>query len=208
LATAQQTKDLAAVKAPVAGVIRASSMAPGAQGGTLTLGGGRQLVSASVSEYDITKVKRGDSVNLTYSALNSSGTGKVLFVGQQPDTASGTKTYTVVVDPTNMPDTAALGMSVTATIMLGSKTNVLSVPSSAVVTSAGQSTVEVVDAAGQVTVTQVTIGLVGDSSTEVTAGLKSGDKVVIGLSGTVTSSTTSGGNTRGGFGGGPGGFGG
>ncbi len=89
----------------------------------------------------------------------------------------------------------------------------LYVPTAAITTVGGVSTVKVV-ANGKTTVTTVTLGVVGDTGTEIKTGLKSGETVVIGTVAKSTSTGTSGGTGTttggiagtGGFGGGIGGL--
>jgi hypothetical protein len=106
------------------------------------------------------------------------------------------------------------GQTASVQVTVGSVDNVLFVPSSSIVTAGGQSTVTVMKN-GVATPTPVQIGMVGDSTTEITSGLNEGDQVL--LSPRSGSSSTTGGSRGGfggsgglggGFGGGTGGFGG
>ncbi len=82
-------------------------------------------------------------------------------------------------------------------------------PTAAITTANGVSTVKVV-ANGKTTVTTVTLGVVGDSGTEIKTGLKAGQTIVIGTVAATTTGTTGTGTGTGrtGFGGGAGGTGG
>jgi macrolide-specific efflux system membrane fusion protein len=81
----------------------------------------------------------------------------------------------------------------------------LQVPSAAVTTQGGVSSVVVLQGQTQTTQT-VTVGLQGDNATEITGGLSAGDRVVI-SSGVAAADTggAGGGAAGGGFGGGAGG---
>ncbi|HVT63454.1 MAG TPA: efflux RND transporter periplasmic adaptor subunit, partial [Legionellaceae bacterium] len=103
-------------------------------------------------------------------------------------------------------------MSATANIITKTDDDVLLVPSAAVHTTNGSSTVQVLQN-GQVSTVDVTIGDASDSQTEILSGLSEGATVITSSTTTgATSTTTSGSSpfsssTRG-FGGGGGGFGG
>ncbi|MGO9344416.1 MAG: hypothetical protein ACLP6E_18165, partial [Acidimicrobiales bacterium] len=85
--------------------------------------------------------------------------------------------------------------------------NVLELPNAAITTVGSTSTVQLVKGSSTVT-TDVTIGLVGESDTQITSGLVAGDKVQE-ASATSTGSTGAASTTGSGFGGlGGGGFGG
>ena len=106
----------------------------------------------------------------------------------------------------NPPATLKSGMTVSVTVTTQTKDNVVLVATAAVTTQGQASTVmKVVN--GTPTRTPVTIGLQGDSTTEITAGLAQGDQVVISTGSLGTTSAGSG--TRSGAGtGGAGGIGG
>jgi multidrug efflux pump subunit AcrA (membrane-fusion protein) len=187
------------VKSPTKGIVRSVTTAARASASTVaTIGSGRELVSVAVSEYDVSKLKVGQTVDLTLGATKAAITGDVISVGQAADATSGVKQYQVLIAPTNLPDTARIGMTVTASINVSSATGVLSVPSTAITTIAGHSIVRVVQKDGSTVPTPVTLGLVGDSTVEIKSGLAAGDVVTIGTTGTIPATTS------GGFGGGSG----
>jgi hypothetical protein len=107
-------------------------------------------------------------------------------------------------------DLAALkpGQTASVSVVTSNVTNVLYVPSSSVTTLGGQSFVTVVSGKTQ-TQTTVQVGVVGDTTTEITSGVNQGDQVLLSSrTGSASSSTTRGGLTGGGLGGGAGGLGG
>ena len=82
------------------------------------------------------------------------------------------------------------------------KTGVIAIPSAAVTTKGGTSTVTVW-ANGQSATRAVTLGLKGDNTTEIVSGLSAGDQVVMSIgtvSGTASSSSGSGSGPSGGTG--------
>ena len=197
------------VKAPFDGRIRSVSTAEDAAAPTIaTLGVGRQDVVVNVSEYDVTKLKLHQNANLQLDGDGSTFDGTVAAISQSAKTSSGVQTYQVTLHTADLPKAARLGMTVTATIAVTSKADVLTVPLTAVSGTASDATVQVVDQAqgsGQQTVhTQaVSVGLVGDSSVQITKGLQAGQQVVTGVPGATTaSSSATSAAPRGRFGGG------
>ena len=125
-------------------------------------------------------------------------------------------TYATTITLDEIPDGLRLGQTANVAITIASSdATALYVPAAAITTVNGTSTVKVVDAKTQkTTVTDVTLGVVGDDGTEITSGLKAGETIVIGIvaptttTGTTGTGTGTGFGTRGGFGGGTGGAGG
>jgi hypothetical protein len=105
------------------------------------------------------------------------------------------------------------GMTADVSVIVADKPNVLELPSAAITTTGRTSTVTIL-AGGKQTVTPVTTGLVGASTTEIASGVKVGDVVVeptVSVTASTGSTGTGGGFGGGGFtrgGGGGGGFGG
>ena len=183
LRTKDSLDDIVNVKAPFAGRIRDLNTHVKASVGAnaVVLGTGRVLASVMVSEYDIEKIKLGQNVDLTFDATNENQTGKVVQIGVDADDSSGVKQYQVLVAPTNLPKTSKLGMSVSATIVTEKVVGVLAVPTSAITMNGPQATVKVLDANKLEQSVNVTVGLVGDSMTEITEGLTEGQQIVIGV---------------------------
>jgi multidrug efflux pump subunit AcrA (membrane-fusion protein) len=195
--------DYHTVRTPVAGQVRSISTAVGAAANQVAIiGAGKKLVSVSVSEYDISGVTEGLTVELTLGATKEVFAGTVYRVGELADNSTGVQTYTVLVESDELPSGARIGMSVTAAISVNSAIGVVTVPVSALTTTGDTTTVTVLNSRAVPSVVTVTLGLVGDSVAEVTSGLNAGDKVVVGTSGSVPAVTTGFGS---GSGAGPGG---
>jgi macrolide-specific efflux system membrane fusion protein len=123
---------------------------------------------------------------------------------------SNVVTYNSIISFDSAPASVKPGMTANVSVITASKDNVLSVPSAAISTSGGQSTVTV-RGNGKDQVTPVQTGLKGDGTTEIVSGLNEGDQVVMSVG--VVSSNASNRNTGaqnqlvgGGFPGGGGGF--
>ena len=159
-------------------------------------------LSLAIGESDIAHVAVNDQVEL---ALDD-GTaffGTVQSVGILPSTTSGAVTYPVVVAVTGDPDGLYDGVAVTAKIVYERRTNVLTVPSAAVTTADGVSTVKTLDAAGTAVATTVTVGETVGNVTEILTGIAEGDEVVVV---TFTPGSGNSGSTTDRQGGGSGGF--
>lgn len=162
-----------------------------ASGGAVQLSNLNDLqVTVNMAEVDISKIKAGQDVNLTFDALASGGTvaGKVTQIALVGTTSQGVVTYPVVITLTN-PDPALIktGMTANLTIIVDKRESVLLVPSRAIRTQGKQKVVQVQTSTGIATV-PVTAGLTGDNYTEILSGVNEGDVVIV--SGTTTTTNT------------------
>ena len=89
-------------------------------------------------------------------------------------------------------------MTVTVSVIVASRTNVLLVPSTAITTQGNQSYVNVVSASGALEKRAVQTGLSDFQNTEITSGLTEGEKVNVPLKTTTTTTTSSTSQNRGG----------
>lgn len=165
-------------------------------------------VDADFPEADATKLKKGQAAKVTWNALtDGTATGTVASIDPTATTSNSVVTYGVVVKLTSLPKGIKIGQTTTVVVTIASKTNVLAVPSAAVTTVGGLSFVQVI-ANGAQTRTQVQVGLVGDSLTEITSGLNEGDTVALPAATSSSTSNNPFANLPGGGLGGFGGFGG
>ncbi len=134
-------------------------------------------VAATVGESDVANVKAGDQVEMTSDDLTDTVFGVVASVGKLPSTSSGTVSYPVTITVTGTPDGLHDGISVDVTIIYERRADVLSVPSAAVTTTDGASTVSVIGDDQTLTTTTVEVGDTSDSMTEITSGLTAGQTV-------------------------------
>jgi hypothetical protein len=95
------------------------------------------------------------------------------------------------------------GMTANVTVVTASRVDVLSVPTAAIDTAGGASTVTVVSGGKDVS-REVITGLEGDSSTEITSGLRAGDVVVLSTGRSGVTSANTGASRTGSSGGGAG----
>ena len=133
-----------------------------------------------VSESDYSKVKKGDSVEVTADAIpGKTFYGKINRIYPTVDPATRTFTVEVMID--NAYKTLRPGMFVRATVNFGTNNNVV-IPDVAVVKQqgSGERFVYVLNADNTVTYKKVVLGRRMGSEYEVLEGLEDGDKIVIG----------------------------
>jgi macrolide-specific efflux system membrane fusion protein len=145
-------------------------------------------VTAAFSEADAAKLKVGQPAAVTFDARpDAAASGTVTSVDIEPTSStagsgatsgSGVTTYDATITLDEAPDDLLQGMTASVVVTVNEVTDVLWLPTAAITTVGGQSTVTVrennVD-----TVVTVTTGLAGDSGTEITSGLTAGQDVVI-----------------------------
>ncbi|MCL2324104.1 MAG: HlyD family efflux transporter periplasmic adaptor subunit [Actinomycetia bacterium] len=161
----------------------------------------------SVSESDISSVKMGQQVRLSFTAFPSLDTTGVVTQISPTGTSSGSLVdFTVQMTLTKPDKQLRPGMSVTAQIVTASAANVLMVPNTAIdQASDGSYTVQVARGGNtnDLNTVTITIGIANDSYTEVKSGLSAGDVVISGTSAATSTSTSGGGGGLfGGMGGG------
>ena len=151
--------------------------------GTIALKNGTPQASVNLTEIDVVKVKQGQKVTLTLdSHPDKTFTGKVSAINTNGSVSSGVTTYPATITFDTTVDTIYPNMAVNATIITDIKNNVILVPSGAVQTSNGASTLRVMKA-GQPTPVQVEIGGSNDTQTEILSGVNAGDTVISGQTG-------------------------
>jgi HlyD family secretion protein len=157
-------------------------------------------VDLEISEYDLASLKVGQPVTLEFDAIpDKEYAGEVTEIGMIGTVSSGVVNYPVIVRITNADEDILPGMTASVTIIVDQVEDALLVPNKAIRTSGGQKTVTVLFEGQQITV-PVTVGLVGDSMSEVTGDqLREGDVVVI--SGSTSSTTTTSNQSNGNLGG-------
>lgn len=137
-------------------------------------------VDLQVSEVDITQVKVGQAVNLTFDALpNQQFTGKVTQIGLAGVSNQGVVDFQVTVR-LNPPDNQIKpGMTAAGNIIVSQVPNALLVPIQAIQTINNQPVVFVLRG-GKIQSVQVKLGAASTSMSQVVSGgLKAGDEVIL-----------------------------
>ncbi len=186
IAQAKRQLDKAVITAPFNGTVATKSVDVGQTvSATSTI---LYLVDTSsmelkvqVDEIDITGVRTGQKVTIELDALPGQKLdGTVTEIGVMPITQSGVVVYDVKIRFNPSPDSGIKpGMSATADVITSSLTGVVLVPDRAITRdSTGKASVEVVVGEGKTEKRAVTTGLSDGLRTEVTGGLKEGEKVI------------------------------
>jgi multidrug efflux pump subunit AcrA (membrane-fusion protein) len=140
-----------------------------------------QYVTAEVNEADITKVAKGQSATVTFPATGQTLNGTVDSVDEQETVVNNVVEYKVqiAVDTTTP---LRPGQSTSVQIVTANKTDALSVPSAAIIP-VGSQNIVALRRDKQIVKVPVTVGLVGDATTEITGDLRPGDVVILPTSG-------------------------
>jgi multidrug resistance efflux pump len=186
--TAQANLEYATLRAPSGGVIQAINGTVGEPASSSTTtpvvllaNTGTVQLHGTVGESEVSKLKLGLVANVTVDALGAATrmTGKVTGIDPVATIQQGVPVYgvDVTIDIAN----AAIkpGMSGTASVILASRQDVLTVPNLAVRTQGTRRYVQVLKD-GQPVDVEATFGIANDTLTEVTGGdLKEGDLVIL-----------------------------
>ncbi len=140
--------------------------------------GGFQAVVA-FAETDAARLKPGQEASLTYDAVPGlTITGQVVALGTSASVVSNVVNYFATLSLNRSDPRLKPGMTVNATVTVARDENVLLVPSAAIRNQNG-TTMVMVQSQGRQIPTEVEVGLAGDTTTEIKAGLEEGDKVVL-----------------------------
>lgn len=141
---------------------------------------GTPAISINLSEVDVTKVKIGDKATVTIDAIaGKTFTGKVVSVDSIGSVSSGVTSYPVIIQLDTQTENILPNMAASANIIVETKDNVLLIPTTAVQSQNGQSTVSVTRN-GQIQQVSVETGNTSDTQIEIISGLSQGDTVVTG----------------------------
>ncbi len=183
------------IRAPFAGTVASVAAKRGQKigngGAVATIVTERKIATLSLNEVDATKVQLGDKATLSFDAVEDlSLTGSVDEIDTVGTVTQGVVSYSVKISFDSQDERIKPGMTVNAAIITDSKTDVLSVPSSAVKTQNGESYVLVfnpeIQNAGTAPVTsktepariRVTTGISDESNVEILTGLSEGQQIV------------------------------
>ena len=192
----------ATVYAPISGTVSAISLAPGmilnptsdtssssnvANKIAIVKTAATPAISVSLTETDVTKVKVGNKATVTLDALpDKTYTGKVIAVDTSGTVSSGVVSYTTTIQLDSNVNEILSNMTATANIITDIVDNVVMVPSVAVQSNNGVTTIrQLVNNA--LTSINVEVGKTNGTQTEIISGIKEGDSVVTSV---ITPSTT------------------
>jgi HlyD family secretion protein len=138
-------------------------------------------IKANISEVDISKLKIGDEVEITFDALGSDQIfkGEVSEIDPAETEVSGVIYYKVMTIFTADSAVIKPGMTANLDIMTAKRENVVKIPFQALKEKDdGYKYVQVVDDKGVISEVGVKVGLKGDVDLEITEGLSEGQKVI------------------------------
>jgi macrolide-specific efflux system membrane fusion protein len=139
-------------------------------------------VVAAFPEADAIKIKAGQSATVTLNAEPGTNlTATLASVSPTPTTTNGVVSYSATFSLAKLPAGARIGQTANVSVQTAKATNVLYVPSTAIVISGTTHTVTMADGSGT---REVQIGVRGDSFTQVTSGLNEGDQIEL-IQGTI-----------------------
>jgi multidrug efflux pump subunit AcrA (membrane-fusion protein) len=227
VAGAQAAVNAATLKASSGGVVEAVNVSNGEQiasGGTGGASAGSSgvathaiviitpgvfEVTGSVSDALVNEIAIGQTAEVVAADSSNAVAGKVTQVAEQATVTSGVATFPVTVVLSGASPSLRPGMSASVSVVINQVVQVITVPTSAVHTTAAGSTVTLF-VSGKPVPVAVTVGASDATRTQILSGVKVGDEVVIAtISSTIPSSTSGvGRGLTGGGGFGGGGFGG
>lgn len=155
----------------------------------------QQVAKVTLNEVDAAKAKLDQKVTLTFDALEGlSIAGHIVVIDAVGTVTQGVVSYTVTVALDTQDVRVKPGMSVTASIVLDVKSDVIAVPSAAIKTQAGMQYVDVFASGTEFTTVAGSIGMrastfpervpveagmSSDTMTEIVSGIVVGDTIVI-----------------------------
>ncbi len=191
---AEAAEAQAILTAPFTGTVTSLDVMPGdiVSAGTTALridDLSKYYINLAISEMDISLIKVGQDAAITFDAIASGKEyhGKVTQISMVASVSQGVVNYPVTVQITDPDESILPSMTASVSIIVEKVENVLVVPNNAVKTSNGQKTVTVLFEGQQISV-PVTVGLIGDSTSEVISDqLREGDTLVVSGTSTIAS---------------------
>ncbi|WP_375484876.1 efflux RND transporter periplasmic adaptor subunit [uncultured Jatrophihabitans sp.] len=198
---AQNQLTSAALTSPVTGTVasvglsKGSTVSAGSSNDTIqVVGDGPLSVQLAIPLSAINLIKVGQSAHITVDGRTSALPARVTYVGLLNSSSStgSSSTYTVTVELANATTGLYDGEGAQVSVDVGTASNALVVPLSALHTTGTRHTVNLYRG-GTSAQTAVTVGVVGATSVQVKTGLASGQQVVLAdtSEATPTSTTTS-----------------
>lgn len=184
LGVAQNALEDTVLRAPITGLVSSRTVQPGEKvspdNRLLDVVDLRQMeMEAAVPAADITHIAQGQEVAVSVEGLPAPLTGKVARIN--PATQAGSRSILVYIQVDNPQGVLRAGMFGEAQLTLARKNDVLTVPQSALQTSAGNASVFAVEG-GKLVRKPVTLGIRGNdgegAAVEILGGLENGARIV------------------------------
>jgi HlyD family secretion protein len=185
LRQARLNLDDATLRAPFGGIIASVNVVPGSTvgGGTVVaklIDRGTLHVDLKLSENDVVKVAVGQPATLTSDSLPGwTARGTVSYLAPAAETTNGVETYLARVSFPGDDPALRVGMTANLAITTAHHDNALLVPSTALLPKGAGHVVERPSADGKTTTdVDVQTGLTDGTMTEITSGLREGDRII------------------------------
>lgn len=186
VAAAQASYDLRYIVAPFAGTVTDVDCLPGDQvmAGTYAMridDLSRMLVDVDVPEVDINQIKPGQSVRMTFDAIQGKQyNGEVIKVAQVGIVKQGGVDFTVTIELKDPDELVRPGMTAAVNIVTYELEDVLLVPNRAVQRADGKQVIYILEKDGSYTAVPITLGASQDSYSQVLSGeVKPGDTLIL-----------------------------
>lgn len=138
-------------------------------------------LEATLAESDVINVKLEMPVTLDLDAFSDKEfTGKVSEITLAPTITANISAYPIKINLEDPENVLRVGLSADAEIIIEQKENVLTVPTSAIVTRNGQNFINKL-VNGRLQPSPIEIGLIGDTQTEVVSGLSENEEIVVSM---------------------------
>lgn len=135
----------------------------------------------SVSEIDALKIEPGQKATIVIDALpDKTFTGEVIAIDKTGEVNSSVVNYPLTIKFDSQTDEVLPNMSATANIIVNKKSNVLTVPSTAIINQGDLNYLRILKN-GKIILTPVEIGISSDTKTEIISGVSEGDEVVVSI---------------------------
>lgn len=153
------------------------------------------VISVSLSEVDVPNVKVGQKVTVTLDSItDKTFTGTVATVDRVGSTSSNVTSYNANIKLDSDSTAILPNMAATADIIINTATDVLYVPSVALITQNGTTLAKTLVNSKEVDV-EVSTGISSDTNTVITSGLTEGAIVITGTSTKTTTTSSSSGTS-------------
>lgn len=174
--------DNAVVRAPISGTValvnvQKGSMPPQGMASIVITDSSRVQMDATVSEYLINKINRGEELDIRIKSASSKPfKGRITALSSA--TASGSMTYPIKIELENPQGMIKAGMFAEVDIATEGEKSVLSVPSDAVVVKGGEKQVFVIEG-GEARSRKVETGIDDGKFVRIISGVKKGEQIAV-----------------------------
>lgn len=191
------------ITAPSAGTIQSVNLVEGmvltssssttninSQRAAVLKGDSYPVVNVTLSEVDVPNVKVGQKVTVTFDSItDKTFTGVVATVDRVGTVSSNVTSYSANIKLDSMSDLILPNMAATANIILETKTDMLKVPNSSLISTNGQTQLKTLVNGKELDV-NVETGIGSTTETQIISGATEGTEVITGTATSATSSTT------------------